>query len=210
MSERRSLASCPGDDALLDAALGVLAPSLAAHLVGCPACHRTFAEYRQVAGVARTALARRVPALRIVAAAAVLLIATLVLTPSTSRFAAPAEQLLSVFPHSGADVRLASPYVARIAGGTSTFVLNDPRSVVETPFGPISCARTCEFTVEIEPDHCGTRMPPSFEGVRMTVRVIDGHVEASPVVADAGLSRAAEATMLARGHALTLPYDRWQ
>lgn len=171
---RRPMEGCPEfDERLIDLVAEPFAPpELEAHLATCDDCRDALAGYRDTGRAIAAAFttlggcaeSESVPTRTLrphpitLAAAALFFSVTAWMlrtptpdsssaTPVTAALA-PSPATLAVAAHYDAIVSLVGPTTARIEEGTSTFVIRDGRSVVETPIGPLSCD-DCEFTVQV-------------------------------------------------------------
>lgn len=161
---------CVGfDEQLMDLAVQPVAtPELEAHIAICVDCQVALEQYADTAkvisasltlggaeptGPSGTAGPDRPPPVRRAGSRILSLLAASLLTAAASlllgvNWSDPLPPTISVLPMKGAIVQLMGPDRAVIQEGTSTFVIRDGTSVVETPVGPVSCD-SCEFTVEI-------------------------------------------------------------
>jgi len=168
---RNRMDGCREFDArLMDAAAEPvdLDESLRSHVDACPRCAAALDDYRWTSNAIHEAFARgpsqpRARLLRLPALAALAAVFLLALTAGWLMHSgltgktvpgSPARDLategLSVRPEQDAVVHLFGDQHARIESGTSTFVIRDSSSLVETPLGPLNCD-ACEFTVSVDP-----------------------------------------------------------
>ncbi len=198
---------CPEFDArLIDlAAEPVAATEVEAHVATCARCRDALDRYeftgRAIAAAlmivpdppaaaprpARAARFDRTTSWAAATVAATLVVAATVLlttfrapTPPLEVVPRAATPSLAVLPEDGAVIQYIAPDHARIETGTSTFVIRDGASVVETPVGPMTCDG-CEFTVAV--GSCcvptGTSVHPSHAApseVCVTLSVVAGWV----------------------------------
>lgn len=180
MRERNS--DCTLFEALLpDAAFDPrAAPEVAAHALSCARCERELEHYRTTARALATAFAGAaalLPAAGRPAAprrrAAALLAASALLGAAFALSGSPPVNAAHLVVHAedGAQVHRIGPRRVRLEEGVSTFEVRNGESVVETPFGTISC-RDCQFTVEL--GACGP--PAASPACCMTLTVASGIV----------------------------------
>ncbi len=166
------------DAELVELALtGAAASSIEEHVARCARCEAALAKYRSTEQALHSAFldaphstpsfrARRLRAAEVLRAAGYLVIVGAVAwivrvgapaaapmpthRDSTAGTALDLGPALAVHPVADADVELLAPHHARIDRGQSAFTIHDPRSVVDTPVGPLSCD-ACEFSVRVDP-----------------------------------------------------------
>ncbi|MFG0320123.1 MAG: hypothetical protein ACF8XB_22820 [Planctomycetota bacterium JB042] len=175
--------ACPEFDARLAelAADPYAPPEVEAHLATCDRCRLARDDYREAGRAVAAAFttlggppaaaparpSRRLRLEPVSLAAAFLLVGVaswLLRTPvdrapeAAAVAAAEPSGTLAVAARYDAIVSLVGPGTARIEDGTSTFLIRDGRSVVETPIGDLSCD-DCEFTVQVRT--CAAESMPS-------------------------------------------------
>lgn len=198
---------------ILDALVDGLDEETRRHLEACASCARLASEYVTAAEFGKRVLPtmpfapapRFHPSLKFAAVAAALALAVTFGWLHRARGEAPPEIALTVLPTGDAEVEKVGEFLARIRSGESTFVLTDPESAVETPFGSLRCPTHCEFTVRIEPDDCGWTLPATLDPAgqftsmyRVAIAVASGEVLSHQNGRD---------DILAAAHRLNLPYD---
>lgn len=187
------------------------------HLRRCAACARLAAEYLGAAEFAKRALPSLpfAPAplfprtITLAGIAAALALAVTAFWLGRTGDAELGARPLTVLPQANAVIEKVDAYRARIREGESTFVLTDPDSAVETPFGSLRCPSNCEFTVRIERDDCGWILPATLDPagqlnalpVRVAIDVASGEVVSH---------QNGRADILAAAHRLNLPFDHYR